>query len=60
MAIVSEKSYAKLEKVVWNIAEDSNTEEARQMTNDLDAIVFLMFETLPNMKDGEIINRSKF
>ena len=49
-----------LEKVVWNIAEDSNTEEARKMTNDLDAIVFLMFEALPNMKDGEIISRSKF
>ena len=30
------------------------------MTNDLDAIVFLMFEALPNMKDGEIISRSKF
>ena len=31
-----------LEKVVSNIAEDSNTEESRQTTNDLDAVVFLM------------------
>ena len=29
-----------VEKVVSNIYEDSNTEEARQTTNDLDAIVF--------------------
>ena len=43
-----------LEKVVSNIAEDSNTEESRQATNDLDAVVFLMSETLPNMEDGEI------
>ena len=43
-----------LEKVVSNIAEDSNTEESRQTTNDLDAVVFLMSETLPNMEDGEI------
>ena len=43
-----------VEKVVSNIAEDSNTEESRETTNDLDAIVFLMSETLPNMEDGEI------
>ena len=35
-------------------AKDSNKEETRQTKNDLDAIVFLMFEALPNMKDGGI------
>ena len=43
-----------VEKVVSNIAEDSNTEKARQTTNDLDAIVFLISEALPNMEDGGI------
>ena len=43
-----------VEKVVSNIPEDSNTEEARQTTNDLDTIVFLMSEALPNMEDGGI------
>ena len=43
-----------VEKVVSNIAEDSNTEETRETTNYIDAIVFLMSETLLNMEDGEI------
>ena len=43
-----------LEKVVSNIAEDSNTEEARQTINDLGKLLFLMSEALPNMEDGEI------
>ena len=43
-----------VKKVVSNIAEDSNTEKARQTTNDLDAIVFLISEALPNMEDGGI------
>ena len=38
--------------MVSNIAEDPNTEEARETTNDLDAIVFLMSEVFPNMEDG--------
>ena len=41
-----------VEKVVSNVAEDPNTEEARETTNDLDAIVFLMSEVFPNMEDG--------
>ena len=35
--------------MISDIAEDSNKEEARQTTNDLNAIVFLMFEALSNM-----------
>ena len=41
-----------VEKVVSNIPED--TDEVRQTTNDLDTIVFLMSEALPNMEDGGI------
>lgn len=44
----------KIEKVVSNIAVDLNTEEARETTNNLDTIVFLMFEVLPSMEDCEI------
>ena len=51
---VNFRAAKQLEKVVSDIAEDSNTEESRQTTNDLDAVVFLMSETLPNMEDGEI------
>ena len=43
-----------LEKVVSNIAEDSNTEEARQTINDLGKLLFLMSEALPNIEDEEI------
>ena len=37
-----------------SIAQDSNKETARQKTNDLDTIAFLMSEALPNMDDGGI------
>ena len=40
--------------MVSNIAEDSNTEEARQTINDLGKLSFWMSEALPNMEDGEI------
>ena len=43
-----------LDEVVSHIVEDSNKEEGRQTKNDLDAIVFLMSEALPNIEDGGI------
>ena len=45
-----------LDKVISDIVEDSNKEEARQTTNDLNAIVFLMSEALSNM-EGRGIRR---
>ena len=45
-----------LGKVISDIAEDSNKEEARQTTNDLNVIVFLMSEALSNM-EGRGIRR---